>query len=265
MIITRGYGTSSGAADIPNISNISCTSYTPTFNQLIEVTCNITNLTLNSAFVSINGISKPLTNVSGSLYSSGYLPAGTYGLVVDSPIYALAFKGLSGTKKASINNITIIADNTKRFKEARNIELSLIEYITNQINLTWTSTSVVKGYFEDLKKSLPVVCVRLTNPTNKRKELGTNNLRNKYIILIDIFASSDGERLDLTSFITDKVIEGCIYYEYSKTIDNKDIIGAANGRVITESVLSNYKVEMYEDAPKYERYHQSITCLVSKS
>ena len=139
------------------------------------------------------------------------------------------------------------------FTEPRNIELSTLEYLTTQIDANWSGVTVVKTFAQAYSKNinLPIVCVRLLDQSSSRLEIGSNTLDNRYGIAIDIFARSDGQRIDLANFILDKLKDGWVYYvfcydekteiltdqgwKYFKDLDKTEKVATLN--------LNTYKLE----------------------
>jgi hypothetical protein len=146
------------------------------------------------------------------------------------------------------------------FRESRNVELSLIYYLETNINSDWTGVTVVKSFTNAYKAALPVVAVRLTDTINNRREVGSTTLLNDYILTIDIFASSDGLRIDLSDYILDKLKDGCIYYEHSQTSGAPQTLTRTAGskRLIVKRFISNQKLDFGEDVDNYDKFRHFV-------
>ena len=85
------------------------------------------------------------------------------------------------------------------FRQSRNIELSTLEYMETNYDADWSGITIVKTFKAayDTEIPVPVVCIRLASTDNARLEIGADTLENRYVIIIDIFASSDAQRLDI--------------------------------------------------------------------
>jgi len=153
------------------------------------------------------------------------------------------------------------------FRQPRDIELSLIDYIRTQINASWAGITVVKTFKQATKATLPVICVRLLDTTSSRREIGANTLNNNYGIIIDILATSDGLRLDLTDFLIDILKDGCIYYEFSQSSSNpEELDKTADGRIRVVSWVQNTRIDFGEgDVGERDRFRQLISIIVAKS
>jgi len=108
-----------------------------------------------------------------------------------------------------------------QYRTSRNIEATLIEFIEAQLTAgSWTNISVEKGFARvyglaiggDSKKA--VICVRMEDTEHPHVQIGDNSTVPERLVFVDIFASSDGQRLDLKDFLVDALRNGCVYYEF---------------------------------------------------
>jgi hypothetical protein len=151
------------------------------------------------------------------------------------------------------------------FRETRNIELSTIDFLTTEINANWTGVTVVKTFPEADAAVLPVVCIRLLDTTSVNREIGSTTLDHTYDIIIDIFAKSDGQRLDLSDFITNTIKDGWSYYEYSHTPGHPDQLSKnENGKVNFETILENRRIDFVETVSDQDKYRHVISFLVRR-
>jgi len=152
------------------------------------------------------------------------------------------------------------------FKTSRNVELSVIYYLETQIKADWTGVSIVKSFINAYKEPLPVVAIRLTDCDYTRREIGSTTLLTTYTITIDLFCKSDGQRIDLSDFIIDKLKDGCIYYDHSQTSgDPETLTRVANGRLHTMRFVSNNKVDFGEEGVDiYDKFRSFIQIQMRK-
>lgn len=152
------------------------------------------------------------------------------------------------------------------FRESRDIELSCIYYLETCFNADWTGITVVKSFTNAYDATLPVVCVELNSTDNIWKEIGSTSLYNDYTINIDIFAKSNGQRLDLADYIIEKIKEGFTYYDHSQTSGAPETLTrTANGRVFLHRFLSNYKLDFgTEGVDQWDRFRHFISISVKK-
>lgn len=154
------------------------------------------------------------------------------------------------------------------FSQSRNIELSSLEYIEAQINNGWSGITTVKTFKEayDTSVPVPIVCVRLATTNNARLELGATTLENRYLLIIDIFSRSDGQRVDLSDYIVDKLRLGYTYNTYAHASGDKSTIEATPaGRVFVTDWIGNTKIDFGEEGDPKDRYRHTISVLVRKS
>jgi hypothetical protein len=154
------------------------------------------------------------------------------------------------------------------FRLSRNIELSTLEFLTTNLNADWSGVTVIKTFKDayDTGIPVPIVCARLASANNARLELGSTTLDNRYLIIVDVFARSDAQRIDISDYVVDKLRLGWTYKAYSHVSgDKSQIIGTADGRVFVTDWLEDMKIDYGENADPKDRYRQTISILVRKS
>jgi hypothetical protein len=152
------------------------------------------------------------------------------------------------------------------FRTARNVELSLIYYLETLINANWTGITTVKSFNSSYKASLPVVAIYLSDTDTIRREVGSTSLLQDFIISIDIFATSDGLRLDLADYIINALKDGCIYYSHSQTSGAPaTLTRVADGRIFVTNYINDNKINFGEDVDVYDKYRHFIQISVRKS
>jgi len=145
------------------------------------------------------------------------------------------------------------------FSETRNIELSSIYYLETQIGISWTGITVVKTFLSAYDNTLPVVCIRLYDTSNKPLEVGSTTLLDTHRINIDIFATSDGQRIDLADFITDKLKDGWIYYTHSHPVgDNTTLTRTSAGRISVKDWNTNTRVDFGDEVSNPDKFRHFI-------
>lgn len=115
------------------------------------------------------------------------------------------------------------------YRESRNIEASLIDYLKTELEASWNNINVEKTFARVYNISLPTVCIRVGDTAHIKAEVGSEATTRTVQVFIDIFASDDGMRLDIKDFIVEKIKGGCVYYDYvivngvvqSKTADGR--------------------------------------------
>ncbi len=152
------------------------------------------------------------------------------------------------------------------FSRTRNIELSVVKYISDQISANWNGVTVVKSFPEAYDVKVPVICVRMLSADTSRWEIGSDLIKREYTFVVDIFGSSDGNRIDLQDFIITKVNSGCVYYDCAKHPTNREeIVYTENGRILLRRFLSDMRISFNFDDDQQDKFRQSITFVVSKN
>ena len=134
------------------------------------------------------------------------------------------------------------------YSTTRNTELSTAKYIKDNVTSDWSGVSVVKSWSALSKVASPVVCIALEDVTYDRNELGSTEFRDTYVFHIDVFATSEAMRIDLSHYILNLLNPGWIYYTAAK--------GA--GRSLTYTSAGNTRVELGEKGDVKDKYRQNI-------
>lgn len=151
------------------------------------------------------------------------------------------------------------------FREPRNVELSLNYYLETNLTADWPGTNVIKTFAQvyDKDVSLPVVCVRLADIQTTRREVGSTTLENRYLIILDLFVTSDGMRLDLADYIKDKLKDGWVNYEHSHASGNNIVLlRNPNGRDFIVDFLTDSRLDFGETGSSKDKFRQTISFLV---
>ena len=125
------------------------------------------------------------------------------------------------------------------YRYSRNIEASIIDYLKAQLAIDWSGVGCEKTFARIYDISLPSVCVRCETTVHNPAQVGDNSTWRNPLILIDIFCTSDGQRLDLKDYIIEKIKAGCPYYDYviaNGTVQSK----TQNGRIRVLNIEENW-------------------------
>ena len=150
------------------------------------------------------------------------------------------------------------------YRQSRDIEASLIDYLTTELSASWSNILVEKTFARIYDISLPSVCIRVGDTTHAKAEIGGDSTIRTVQVFIDIFANSDGQRLDIKDFIVEKIKGGMIYYDYvisGGSVQSK----TANGRIRVTSIEDsgvNFETDR-EKLDPHDRYRTLITLSVS--
>ena len=151
------------------------------------------------------------------------------------------------------------------YRQSRNIEASIIEFIREQLTLaSWNKINVEKTFVRvedaDLQKTGAFIVVRISDTIHNKVEIGDNNTYRTVLVLVDIFATSDGQRLDLKDFLAQKLKNGLKYYEYvinAGQIQTKTQNGRISVSDITDTIV-NLGVDK-DNLDVVDRYRHLLT------
>lgn len=152
-----------------------------------------------------------------------------------------------------------------QYRISRNIEASLIDYIKEELsNASWNNVTVEKSYARVYDIELPIICVRLSDTTHDKAEIGSESTRRTPLVLLDVFAKDDGGRLDLKDFLVSILKAGCPYYEY--TISNGQVQSKTQNGRIRVVTIADTGVDLGVDKSNldvHDRYRHLLTLTLS--
>ena len=141
------------------------------------------------------------------------------------------------------------------FGKLRNVELSTIYYLQNQINADWTNIPVIKAKKNAPAINPPFVTVKVISVFSKLKEIGSRTLENTYNIILDIYASSDGQKLDLAQFLEDKIVLDWTYYIHSQTSGTPEVLARSDsGKLKWQSFTQHTSIDFVDAVDKPDRF-----------
>jgi len=122
------------------------------------------------------------------------------------------------------------------YRISRNLEASIIDFVKESLEASpysWEDINIIKGFNKVYELELPTVAIRAENTIYTKVEIGSNNFTRTVQVFVDIFADSDGLRLDLKDAIIEILKNGLVYYEYTITKGGKVATSSsqANGRI----------------------------------
>jgi hypothetical protein len=118
------------------------------------------------------------------------------------------------------------------YRISRNIEASLIDRITSDLATDgWTGIRIEKAFSEIYKGTLPCIVVNALEIRPQKLEIGSKTNLKYFTVNIRIFALNDGQRLDLSDWMLDKLEDDTNYYAY--TIVN----GVVSAKVLTGRIV----------------------------
>lgn len=93
--------------------------------------------------------------------------------------------------------------------------------------------------------------------------VGNTKRDDKHLLIFDIYAEHEPQRLDLAKWLRDKLISGWRYYSYSTNPSNRDNpTKVAGGLINIDSILTNTKVFEDVNASEVDAHRHRISVLV---
>jgi hypothetical protein len=153
------------------------------------------------------------------------------------------------------------------YRISRNLESSLIDRITTDLAADgWTGIRIEKSFAQVYKGTLPCICINSLEIRPTKLEIGSKTNLKYFTVNIKIFANNDGQRLDLSDWLLDKLEDDTNYYTY--TITN-GVVSAKTltGRIVIIRWFENRKelvnTEVLEKEDRY-RHLLSMECIVAE-
>lgn len=153
------------------------------------------------------------------------------------------------------------------YRISRNLEASLIDKITSDLATDgWIGIRAVKAFSEVYAGALPCICVNVIEIRPEKLEIGSKTYIEYFNVKINIFASNDGQRLDLADWLFEKLEDDVDYYTYiitSGQVSSKILAGKI---VITRWLGNRKELQNTEDLELEDKYRHllSVECLVAR-
>ncbi len=159
----------------------------------------------------------------------------------------------------------------------RNIWRSAKEYLENKASDESLDVKIAASFeyaYEKDNEGTAMITVGVEDVISTRKEIGSNELLKTYRLVVDIFGTSQGEKLDLTDWVEESLKSGFKYYEY--VVDSPDSTNLINASVVTKTeigkieikgYLSNRNVRLGNDCSKRDQHRRVILfqCFLNES
>lgn len=148
----------------------------------------------------------------------------------------------------------------------RNIENSFKFYLDTEINsdsvtdIDGTNVPVYIGRIESNDWTLPCITLYIDSETDPSLFVGRNYIDSRPLVIIDIFATNEGEMKDIANWLTDKIKDGFVYYTYVPNVSDPDNPTKTNaGMVNIETYLTNSRVNLGQNVDISDRNRWRIT------
>ena len=147
----------------------------------------------------------------------------------------------------------------------RNIENSLYLFLIDKVDdesvtdFNNVNIPIRVGRKESKDWTLPCITVYLDNQTSERAEVGTNNRLKSYLIIMDIFATTEGERQDLSDWLEETVNDGFRYLTMApSTNDPQSPIQVAGG-LVSVNFVTNTRVALGQNVNPEDSHRHRIS------
>jgi len=147
----------------------------------------------------------------------------------------------------------------------RNLENSLCDFLNAQaitdgatsINGDTISTRVGRKFENDW--SLPCISIYVDSETAPRLEIGSNVRQDSQLMVIDIFATNEGERLDIANWVVNSINNGFPYYTYYFNASDPETPTKVAGRLTHIDFISNNRVNLGQTVDEIDNHRHKIT------
>ena len=150
----------------------------------------------------------------------------------------------------------------------RNLENSLKDFLDTEISndsitdMNGIAVPVRIGRKEDDNWTLPCIALYMESETLERFEIGSNKRDDRQLLIIDIFATDEGERLDLTKWLIDAISNGFRYYSYSYNPSNPESPTKVAGDWVNIDFVENTRVILGQNIDIWDAHRQRISISV---
>lgn len=144
------------------------------------------------------------------------------------------------------------------WRAKRNIENSILKYIRDNINTDWSNVNTGLSFDYNSNK-LPFIAIRTDSATHRKLELGNTILRTVDLVIIDIYSTGDGQRLDLAEYLLDILRSGFQYYIWAPNPSDKDNPLITAHCWVYVSIVGDIKIDLGESASVCDKFRHRIT------
>jgi len=150
------------------------------------------------------------------------------------------------------------------YRPTRNIERSIYDFFTFYLiegdsnHTPWNGLSIVASQADAYLKSAPVLCIQMGITNYANVQVGNSQYERTITVILDLYANSEGQQMDLKDAIIDLLAMGIPYYEYEgDNIVSNSLKGNMNVKIVRDEPLNKNVDKASLD--KMDRYRQRIT------
>lgn len=150
----------------------------------------------------------------------------------------------------------------------RNEENSLKEFLDSKIiadSVTDSNGNLIPiriGRRESNDWTIPCITLYCESEVSQRFECGSNKRFDQQLIILDIYATDEGERLDLAKWLTDTINDGWRYYSYASDSINREHPAKVEGGWINVNFLTNTRVILGQNIDPIDAHRHRISIQV---
>lgn len=154
------------------------------------------------------------------------------------------------------------------YRISRNLEASLIDFINDNLSDDgWQNIRVEKAFAEVYKGTLPCILINVLEIRPEKLEIGSKTNIKYFTVNIRIFATSDGQREDLSDWLFDLLEDDVDYYKYtvtSRQVSEKTFGGRIEILRFFENRKELTNTEALEAVDRY-RHLLSFECKIAET
>lgn len=141
----------------------------------------------------------------------------------------------------------------------KNLENSLKDFLYSEITTGNIDCDIRVGRKEDNSWSIPCITLYVESKVAPRLEIGSNKRAKVHLMILDIYATNDGERLDLANWLEDTINDGFRYYSYTPNISNPESPTKVAGGLVEVDFVTNSRVSLGQNIDETDKYRHRIT------
>jgi len=140
----------------------------------------------------------------------------------------------------------------------RNLEASLVDFLTTKKTTDGLTVDIRVGR-KEASWTLPCISLYHDKTTQPRGFVGSNQRLETYLMIIDIFATNEAERLDLARWLEVAINDGCTYYTYTSSESTPNSPTKVAGGLINVDFVTNTRVGLGQNVNLEDAHRHRIS------
>ena len=151
------------------------------------------------------------------------------------------------------------------YQEYTNLENSLKDFLDTEINTDsvtdkdGTNVPVRIGRKESNDWTLPCISEYQESETSPKFEIGSTNTDDRFLIIIEIYATNDREQKDIARWLKETIKSGWRYYSYSYNVSNPESPTKVAGGWVGVDIVENTKVALGQNVDIWDAHRHRIS------